>query len=74
MSAASDALPFFRCYCTGVTGERVAAAFAAGATSIEDQQRATGACTGCRTCRIELDDLLTALARRSASDQASAPS
>ena len=73
MSAEPAPLPFFRCYCTGVTGERVAAAFATGATSVEDQQRTTGACTGCRTCRFELDGLLSALARQSASDRASVP-
>jgi NAD(P)H-nitrite reductase large subunit len=50
---------FERCYCTRVTRAQVLAAIAEqGCRSVEDLQRATGACTGCRTCRPELDQLL----------------
>lgn len=49
---------FERCYCTRVTRAQVLAAIEQGCRSIEDLQRATGACTGCRTCRPELDQLL----------------
>ncbi len=50
---------FERCYCTHVTRAQVLAAIAArGCRSVEDLQRTTGACTGCRTCRPELEQLL----------------
>jgi len=52
-------LHFERCYCTAVTRAEVLAAVAArGCRTVEEIQRATGACTGCRTCRPELERLL----------------
>ncbi len=53
---------FERCWCTGVTRAQVLRACAAGAGSVEAISRATGACTGCRTCRPELEQLLRELA------------
>ncbi len=52
-------LHFERCYCTAVTRATVLAAVQAqGCRTVEEIQRATGACTGCRTCRPELERLL----------------
>jgi NAD(P)H-nitrite reductase large subunit len=50
---------FERCTCTGVTRATVVQALAErGCRTVEDIQRETGACTGCRTCRPELELLL----------------
>jgi NAD(P)H-nitrite reductase large subunit len=54
-------IDFDRCTCTGVTRAEVLAALdQRGCRTVEDVQRATGACTGCRTCRPELELLLRA--------------
>ncbi len=55
---------FERCYCTGVTREQALTAIQAGARTVEDLQRRTGACTGCGTCRWELEGLLAECAAR----------
>lgn len=53
----------FHCYCTGVTQERVLHALAAGAQrNVDGIRLATGACTGCQTCRRELEALIIAVA------------
>ncbi|MBN8526166.1 MAG: (2Fe-2S)-binding protein [Planctomycetes bacterium] len=53
----------FHCYCTGVTQKRVLRAMAEqGVRSFEDIRRATGACTGCQSCRRELENLIVAVA------------
>ncbi len=55
---------FERCYCTGVTRATVLAAVRTqGCRTVDEVQRATGACTGCRTCRPELERLLADEAR-----------
>ncbi len=52
----------FHCYCTGVTQKRVLRAMAeTGARSFDDVRRASGACTGCQSCRCELEQLLKAV-------------
>lgn len=62
MAAVSDGI-IFHCYCTGVTQKRVLRAMAEkGVRSFEDVRLATGACTGCQSCRGELEDLLAAVA------------
>jgi NAD(P)H-nitrite reductase large subunit len=54
-----ERLHFERCYCTAVTRAAVLAAVRTqGCRTVEELQRATGACTGCRTCRPELECLL----------------
>jgi bacterioferritin-associated ferredoxin len=53
----------FHCYCTGVTQKRVLRAMAeTGARELDDVRRASGACTGCQSCRCELEALLEAVA------------
>ena len=52
----------FHCYCTGVTQKRVLRAMAEkGVRSFDDVRRASGACTGCQSCRCELEQLLKAV-------------
>lgn len=49
----------FHCYCTGVTQKRVLRAVAEqGLKEVDEVRRATGACTGCQSCRKELEELL----------------
>jgi len=36
------------------------AAIRAGAVTVEDLQRTTGACTGCGSCRWDIEDLIAA--------------
>lgn len=53
----------YHCFCTAVTQEEVLRALAGGAArSVEGVSRATGACTGCQSCRRELEALLAAVA------------
>lgn len=53
----------YHCYCTGVTQKRVLRAMAEqGVRSVDDIRRATGACTGCQSCRRELEQLVDAVA------------
>lgn len=48
------------CHCLQVTRRTARAAIAAGAHTLEDLQRQTGACTGCHTCYVECQALLKA--------------
>lgn len=53
----------YHCYCTGVTQKRVLRAMAdQGVRTFDDIRRVTGACTGCQSCRRELEQLITAVA------------
>lgn len=53
----------YHCYCTGVTQKRVLRAMAEkGVREFDDVRRASGACTGCQSCRCELVALLAAVA------------
>jgi bacterioferritin-associated ferredoxin len=53
----------YHCYCTGVTQKRVLRAMVdQGVRSVDDIRRVTGACTGCQSCRRELESLITAVA------------
>ncbi len=53
----------FHCYCTGVTQKRVLRAMAeTGVREFDEVRRASGACTGCQSCRCELEALLEAVA------------
>lgn len=53
----------YHCYCTGVTQKRVLRAMAEqGLRTVEDIRRCTGACTGCQSCRRELEQLVQAVA------------
>ena len=53
----------YHCYCTGVTQKRVLRAMAEqGVSSLDDVRRASGACTGCQSCRCELEQLPAAVA------------
>ncbi len=55
---------FDRCYCTGVTRAGVVAAVRAhGCRTVEEVRERTGACSGCRSCRPELELLLRELRR-----------
>lgn len=52
----------FHCYCTGVTQKRVLRAMAEhGVRTVDDIRRCTGACTGCQSCRRELELLVQAV-------------
>ena len=49
----------FHCYCTGVTQKRVLRAMAeSGVKTFDEVRRASGACTGCQSCRCELEKLI----------------
>lgn len=53
----------FHCYCTGITQKKVLRAMAAhGLAAVEEVRRATGACTGCQSCRRELEQLVSMVA------------
>lgn len=52
----------YHCYCTGVTQQRVLITMAGGEQTIDGIRRTTGACTGCQSCRRELESLLEAVA------------
>ncbi len=53
----------FHCYCLGITQKKVLRAMSEqGITGVEDIRRMTGACTGCQSCRRELDQLVAAVA------------
>ncbi len=53
----------FHCYCTGVTQQQVLRAMVDhGVRSIDEVRRVSGACTGCQSCRRELEQLLAAVA------------
>lgn len=54
---------FHHCYCTNVTRKRVLRAIAEqGCRTVDEVAAATRACTGCRTCRPELETLLNEVA------------
>jgi NAD(P)H-nitrite reductase large subunit len=55
--------PIYHCYCTNVTQKRVVRAYAAGHHDIDAIQRETRACTGCQSCRGELEQLIALLDR-----------
>lgn len=60
---ASDSGTFHHCYCTNVTRKKVLRAIVdLRCTTVEDIATATRACTGCRTCRPELETLLREVA------------
>ena len=53
----------YHCYCTGVTQKRVLRAMAEhGVREFNDVRRVSGACTGCQSCRCELEAMLAAVA------------
>lgn len=53
----------YHCYCTGVTQKRVLRAMAEqDVRTVEDIRRVTGACSGCHSCRRELEQLIDAVA------------
>ncbi len=55
--------PIFHCYCTGVTQKRVLRAMVEhNLNAIDEVRQASGACTGCQSCRRELEQLLAAVA------------
>gem|GEM_PF-4998824 len=47
------------CHCLQVTRCTARAAIAAGVRTLEDLQRQTGACTGCHTCYVACQALLS---------------
>ena len=53
----------FACICRAVTSDRVAAAVENGAATVEAVSRATGACTGCGTCRDRIENMIGERAR-----------
>jgi len=48
------------CHCLHVDRRTARLAIRAGARTVEDLQRQTGACTGCHTCYVDCQALLTA--------------
>lgn len=55
--------PIYHCYCTGVTQKRVLRAMAErGVRDFDEVRRESGACSGCQSCRCELEQLLAAVA------------
>lgn len=49
------------CHCMRVERGRIVAAIRNGAESVEDLQIQTSACTGCGTCRWDLEELIAAI-------------
>jgi nitrite reductase (NADH) large subunit len=53
---------FDRCYCTGVMKDDVVeAVLKRGCRSLDEVRSSTGACSGCRSCRPELEALVQRL-------------
>ena len=48
----------FACICRAVTSDRVSTAIDGGATTVEAVSSATGACTGCGTCRDRIEGMI----------------
>jgi bacterioferritin-associated ferredoxin len=48
----------FACICRAVTSDRVSTAIDNGAATVEAVSNATGACTGCGTCRDRIEKLI----------------
>ncbi len=59
-----DELPAFYCYCIGITQAQVIAAVDGGAKGVEELRQRIRVCTGCSTCRPDLEALLKALKQR----------
>jgi NAD(P)H-nitrite reductase large subunit len=57
-------LPAFHCYCIGVTRQQVIDAFEQGARAVEELRSSIRVCTGCATCRPDLEALLAAMKQR----------
>jgi NAD(P)H-nitrite reductase large subunit len=58
------------CYCMHVSEARIRAAIAAGCRTVDMVRRATTACSGCQTCRYDIEALIAA----AGGDRAPAPS
>ena len=48
----------FTCICRAVTSDKVSAAIDRGAATVEAVSEATGACTGCGTCRDRIESMI----------------
>ena len=48
----------FTCICKAVTSDKVSAAIDHGAATVEAVSEATGACTGCGTCRDRIESMI----------------
>ena len=48
----------FACICRAVTSDKVSAAIDNGAATVEAVSDATGACTGCGTCRDRIETMI----------------
>jgi bacterioferritin-associated ferredoxin len=53
----------FACICRAVTSDRVSTAIDNGAATVEAVSSATGACTGCGTCRDRIENMIGERAR-----------
>ena len=49
----------FACICRAVTSDRVSTAIDNGAATVEAVSSATGACTGCGTCRDRIESMIS---------------
>ena len=54
----------FACICRAVTSDRVSTAIDDGAATVEAVSSATGACTGCGTCRARIENMIGERARQ----------
>ena len=54
----------FACICRAVSSERVSTAIDNGAATVEAVSAATGACTGCGTCRERIENMIGERARQ----------
>lgn len=62
LSRMVDAADFTHCHCTNIQRAEVLAAIADGCRTVDQLRAVIGVCTGCGTCRPELDAVLTACA------------
>ena len=54
----------FACICRAVTSDKVSTAIDNGAATVEAVSNATGACTGCGTCRDRIENMIGERARQ----------
>jgi bacterioferritin-associated ferredoxin len=54
----------FACICRAVTSDKVSTAIDNGAATVEAVSSATGACTGCGTCRDRIQSMISERARQ----------
>ncbi|MFW5845087.1 MAG: (2Fe-2S)-binding protein [Planctomycetota bacterium] len=58
----------FVCFCVGVPASRIREAVLDGATDVESVRRATGACSGCQSCWVDIEGVIAETRRSMGAD------